>query len=452
MVCINSDKKRITYLRLGLLFLVALACMVAFVLVQPFGDGPDEIDRYKVVQFIVNHGTLPVGNDPEVLLENYGGSYAYQPILTYMIQGYLIRALSFCGLSAATELIIARFVCVLCGMVAAAYTYLIGREIFTNEKTVYLFTIAVVFLPQNLFIHTYVNTDSMGLMSVAMIIYAILRGKRTDYDIASIVNMSVGIIFCALSYYNCYGIVLVAIVAFIWTRPSKFWKKAGTIALIAFLGAGWWFIRNGILYNGDIFALNAREICMTLTADAEHNPLTRATYLSQGIPVFEMIFKTDYYTLCWKSFIAMFGPMRIPTAHFIYEIYKYLCILSIFGVFVVWVKSSSFASYTKRDRIIINCLLVLSIIIPASLAVYYSYTWEFQPQGRYYLPMLIPFMYVLSVGLEKIIALASNVAAKINAKAGMILSSLLYHTVYAYIGAAAVFSVFYMMLKYYGVY
>ncbi len=50
-----ENNKKFTYARLGLLLLVALACMLAFVFVQPLGDGPDEIDIYKFVLFIFNH-------------------------------------------------------------------------------------------------------------------------------------------------------------------------------------------------------------------------------------------------------------------------------------------------------------------------------------------------------------------------------------------------------------
>ncbi len=447
-----ENNKKFTYARLGLLLLVALACMLAFVFVQPLGDGPDEIDRYKVVRFIFNHGKLPVGWDQEVIIEGYGGSYAFQPILTYIIQGYLLRALSFLNLSANANLYIARCVCVAMGMTAAVYTYLIGRELFDDMRMVWLFTIAVVFLPQNLFIHTYVNTDSMGLLSVAMIIYALLRGGRTDYDRSSLINLSLGVIFCAMSYYNCYGILLVAVAVFIAQRPSHFWRKAITVTVIAMLGAGWWFIRNGILYDGDILALNARQLSMAATGLQEHNPLTTMTYQRQGVPVLTMIFGTDYYTLVWKSFIAMFGPMLIPTSHHIYMTYKYLMILCLLGWLIVWRPVQGKEGRSKKDKIIISLMMLVAALIPAFLAVYYSYTWEFQPQGRYYLPLVIPFMCFCTVGMSKLIDLPESFLKAKNEKIAYILGMFVYHILYAYILGAAVFSVFYMMLKYYGVY
>ena len=81
------------HIRILLMLLTAFICMMTFALVQPFGDGPDEINRFKLVEFIYEHGKLPVGDDPEVLIDGYGGSYAFQPMLTYIIDGYLLRAL-----------------------------------------------------------------------------------------------------------------------------------------------------------------------------------------------------------------------------------------------------------------------------------------------------------------------------------------------------------------------
>ena len=39
--------------------------------------------------------------------------------------------------------------------------------------------------------------------------------------------------------------------------------------------------------------------------------------------------------------------------------------------------------------------------MPCFLSLYYSYTTDYQPQGRYILPMLIPFAYYCIRGLQK---------------------------------------------------
>ena len=44
-------------------------------------------------------------------------------------------------------------------------------------------------------------------------------------------------------------------------------------------------------------------------------------------------------------------------------------------------------------------MMVISAIIPNMLNVWYSYSSDYQPQGRYSMPMLIPLMYFVAKGL-----------------------------------------------------
>lgn len=44
--------------------------------------------------------------------------------------------------------------------------------------------------------------------------------------------------------------------------------------------------------------------------------------------------------------------------------------------------------------------MVACIIIPNILCLWASYDVDYQPQGRYILPMIIPFMYVVAYGIR----------------------------------------------------
>ena len=46
--------------------------------------------------------------------------------------------------------------------------------------------------------------------------------------------------------------------------------------------------------------------------------------------------------------------------------------------------------------------MVIAMIIPVCLNIYNSYFSDYQPQGRYMMPMLIPFMYFIVIGIQKI--------------------------------------------------
>lgn len=455
-------------------YLLVFAAITCFAVVQAFGDPPDEINRFKVVAFICRHGYLPNGADPEILLAGYGASYAFQPILTYIIQGFLLRFITLFTSDTYTLVLAARMVNVVFGTLMAYYVRRIAGELWNSPYLQWLFTIMVVFLPQNIFIHSYVNTDSMAMLAVSMICFALLRAQRTNYERKDCILLSVGIILCALSYYNAYGIILAAVIIFVLNHIQDrkiAWKpmlrKGVFISAIVLLGIGWWFIRNGILYHGDILALNARQECSMQTSTPEFNPLTRATFQNSGRSFGDMLFGAHYVLLTFNSFIAMFGPMSIPTHGLTYVLYRYswlaACILALFVPRRLWHPSqNSVWSYREdslpesapKKKLSFYGVMILFCLITIGLSVFYSYTWDFQPQGRYVLPILIPFMFIVTSGAQKLCGIFERFLVFKNTgpfleKAGIILGRLFCLGVMAFVLASFAYSLFCVLFEYY---
>lgn len=507
-----KDKKKRELLVEVLFYLLVFASITCFAMIQTYGDPPDEINRFKVVNYICNHGRLPHGADPEVILAGYGASYAFQPILTYIIQGFLLRFLRLFTSDGYVLLLAARMVNVVFGVLMAYYVRCIAKEAWKNPYIQWVFTLMVVFLPQNIFIHSYVNTDSMAMLAVAMIFYVLLRAQRTNYSRNDCILLAVGIILCAMSYYNAYGIIVAAILIFVlnyihigkktdtvgvvdemgeaersvatanvhgqrrglWIEWKPLLQKGCLISVIVLLGIGWWFIRNAVLYDGDLIAMNARRECAIETATPDYNPLTRFTYQNSGTPLSEMLFATGYVTLLRDSFIAMFGPMIIPTHGLIYLFYKRFWIvagaIAILPVQWLWKRGSvagqkkEYSESPKRglkQQVVFYSSMTLFCVITIGLSIYYSYTWEFQPQGRYILPVLIPLMYLVTLGVEKSCSLMrwcmDMVAVKISdakkqeriSRIGNVLGCLACLGIMAYVMLAFVYSLFVRFIPYY---
>lgn len=410
-----------------LFYILVFAAITCFAMIQTYGDPPDEINRFKIVNYICRYGRLPHGADPQIILAGYGASYAFQPILTYIIQGYLLRFLTMFTQDGYILLLAARMVNVVFGVLMAYFVRQIAKEVWNNPYLQWVFTLLVVFLPQNIFIHSYVNTDSMAMLSVAIIFFVLLRAQWTNYSRQDCILLAVGIILCAMSYYNAYGIIVAAILIFIMNfihfdkkltvEWKELFKKGLFISAIVLIGIGWWFVRNGILYNGDIIGMNARRECAIETAAPDYNPLTRFTYQKAGIPLKEMLFETGYITLLRNSFIAMFGPMIIPTHGLIYIYYKRLwiitCIAAVLPLGLIKRKEGEKSIWeenrkvTGKTKVTFYASMILFCLITIVLSIFYSYTWEYQPQGRYILPVLIPFMFLVTVGVQKICILLS---------------------------------------------
>lgn len=409
-------------------YLTLILSMLFFVFLQPLGEPPDESGRYLIVQYICLHGTLPHGADPEILLFGYGGSYGFQPILTYIIQGYLLRFLfQFCK-DGYLLLLAARLVNVAFGIIMAVYVRKTAKLLFQDTNWQWLFSILVMFLPQSLFLHTYVNTDSMAMMSTAMMLYAWIKGYQTHWDKASCITLSAGIALCALSYYNAYGFILCSILffAYTWLEPDPVtgkyhmnWKglfrRGLFISAIVLVCISWWFIRNAVLYDGDFLGLSARAECTLETATEKYHPLTKETYYNTGFSLWYMIFKTDFLELLTNSTIATFGPMSIVTFKHIYTVIKWLTLISLAGLFLPKrFRASSPAcaeQFPAADRRALYGNMVLCILIPIVLCIGYSYLSDYQPQGRYILPMLLPFAYFMTLGLSRIAGCIKQAAA-----------------------------------------
>ena len=483
-VGVFRDKRKRERVIEAVFYLLVFASIMCFAMVQTYGDPPDEINRFKVVNYICKYGALPHGADPEVLLAGYGASYAFQPILTYIIQGFLLRLLCLVTNDGYVLLLAARMVNVVWGVLMAYFVRKIAKEAWGNPYIQWTFTLLVVFLPQNIFIHSYVNTDSMAMLSVAIIFYALLRAQREGFDRQGCLLLSAGIILCAMSYYNAYGMILAAIFLFVgnyihldrglWIEWKPMLRKGFYISLIVLLGIGWWFARNAVLYNGDIIAMDARRECAILTAAEEFNPLTRFTYQNGGKSLKEMLFDTGYIRVLRDSFIAMFGPMIIPTHGLIYVYYKRLWIAAcaaallpagrirkaylegrggrkgkegaqaVSGVYGEnangYLEHEEWKGGRKGKAFFYFCM-ILFCVITIGLSIYYSYTWEFQPQGRYILPVLIPFMYLVTVGVGKICALAEVLSVRVGKWICL--------GVMGYVTAAFGYSLFIRFLPYY---
>lgn len=414
-----------------------LYCVIALSLIfrQPFGNPPDEYNRYLIPQYIAIHGTLPNGYEESIRIPGYGFSYAFQPILPYMIQGYVMRIALHFVTSFNSLVLTARLVDFVFGLIMAVFVLLLARKWFTDRRLQYLFCYLVMFLPQSIFIHTYVNTDSCCMMSIAIMLYGLTCCLQDHFAYPSCITMSIGIIFCALSYYNAYGFILSCILLFTANYLSlqnnrlrldlkPFLKKGLFISAIVLLGIGWWFIRSYILYDGDFLGLRTRDACSVLYGNENMKPGTKITYQTLGYTVPRMLFDSDFLVLTINSFISMYGPMVVHTALWIYRFYKLL-----FASSLLLCLAPSFSKKAGNRRaddgrcgvlpadrpamnIFFHVNMVFCILMPFVLSVIYSYRIDYQPQGRYIMPILIPLGYYCVYGIGKGVSLAENLLTR----------------------------------------
>ncbi|MBQ4416245.1 MAG: glycosyltransferase family 39 protein [Butyrivibrio sp.] len=367
---------------------------------QVFGP-PDESSRYLIPQFICEHGYLPTGFEDAVRVEGYNISYAFHPILPYIIMGYLMRILRAAGLPAGELLYAARSVNVLSGLAFAVILYLLAGRLFQKSPFRWLFCFGVLYLPQQLFVHTYVNTDSMCMLSIAMMIYALVRMYEDGPDRLNAALLAIGVTVLLQTYYNAYGYVVSAALLYVlyFVRREKDGTRrlylrecmthAWPVLLFVMVFAGWWFVREAILLDGDItgIATNARLRRTPVMPPAE-----------EGIGLIELFRTRPVLQLMTESFIARYGSMSIiasPQYYFFYELYLAA------GLLLSVPRPGGVRTAGMRRKQFAACM-ALAVLLNVILWVYYLYWNDYQPQGRYLLPSLIPLYYAVARGYESL--------------------------------------------------
>ena len=382
-------------------------------LMHPFNGAPDESMRYTICKYVYDYNKLPHGGDPLIREPNWGVSYAFTPIVSYIISAILMKLFGF--MVAAEKLyIIARMTSVLFSVGTVIVAGKISKLIF-KEPYGKLFTVSVALFPQFMFISTYVNNDAMGIFSVAMIFYYMLLARKKEWDMPSCIKLGVAIGICLLSYYNCYPMIVIALGYSIYgvlksknieNKPKFILIRICWVIIPTFIVAGWWFIRNAIIYDGDILGMRTSRKYSDMYAIEGLKQKNRVTPYNLGESLSYFLFDRNWLDMCSKSFYAGFGNMNIFLKEHIYRVADIVIAVGFIGN-IIKEKDTDKKQY---DIIITAFALFVSAW---ALNIYYSYFCDYQPQGRYSLPMLVGFGILVINGWKNILQRSDKRVEKI---------------------------------------
>lgn len=381
--------------------------------VQPLNVSPDEEMRYLIPQFIYQYGVLPHGADKAILNGLWGSSYGFNPITSYIVSAVFMKITAVFTTGEMALLISARLVSLLFGAANVWVVMKIADKIFPVRRDYqWLFIIFTTLLPEAVFICSYVNIDAMALFAASLTIYIWILGMESGWQYRHCIALGVSLSLCLLSYYNTYGFLVTSFFFFIgchWIgrgeKSVKDWlipmvKRGLVVLLVVFVCSGWWFIRNYMLYDGDILGMETSDMVAEMFAQPELRPSNRPTPVKQGMSFLQMLFPGGWLTSTGLSFIARFGFGDIYIAKWMYVVVAVLWIFGLLGV-ARSAKQMFWKDGEEPKRVLLHWMMILSILLTIGISAYYSYTSDFQPQGRYCLPMLTAFMYFVTVGIQK---------------------------------------------------
>lgn len=410
---INNKEKQEKTAALIYLLIFALAAL-SIALIQPLKDTqgffnpPDEEARFLVPQYICVHGTIPVGFEEEVQIRGYGGSYAFYTAFPYIVMGFFMRLVSLLTDSPLLLLYAARLVNVAAGVLSAFIVYLLGGLLFSDKRFAWLFRIAVMFLPQHLFLYTYVNNDAFSLLGVVLIWYSFVRMYRGGRStlLTGTLTLGLGISLCALSYYNSYGYILISVPLFIGLFLKKeegkisfdlknLLKYAALETALVLLLTGWWFIRSCIVLDGDILGLDAMSRAQERVSLAT-GIVGRKPPLADGVSVPQFVADPFIWASLVFSYIGQYGCTSIIANKLFYFAYMlYMFIGFVPGIIMV--------HKSRGKRLLLEICGIIAAIISFSLWFIYCYTTDLQTQGRYIMMTVTTLMYFIVTGYEMII-------------------------------------------------
>ena len=373
---------------------------------QPYNSCPDEKMKWDICKYIAEHNSIPDGRDESIRDSIWGISYAFQPILTYMICAVFVKIASIFTTQQFALVVAARLVSTISMTFTIYFVIKIANKLFKDKGIYkYLFIVFIAFQPITAFLASYINNDSTAILAISMIIYLWILGLESNWKIKHCILLGGAVGFCALTYYNAYGYILCSVLICLSSAvlnkmgAKEIAKKALIVASVAFAVAGWWFVRNAIIYDGDILGTKTQNEYGNKYALEQYKPSVRKTPENSNESIWHMLDEDAWANTTAKSFVGIFGYHSILMSNKIY--YSYLGLWLIGGLGCL-LKFKDLFIYKKEEKskYILNYIFVIAIIIPILLSIIYSYTSDFQPQGRYIMGIIIPFVYFVVNGIQ----------------------------------------------------
>lgn len=371
--------------------------------------GPDEEMRYFIPEFIFENHRLPTGYETET----WGNwSYGFYPqFLGALVSSAFMVIASLFSNDSETLIRAARLASVLFGVIAAIFIRNTARLIFRHHKhrdaisnfAMLLFAL----LPQVAFLSSYTNNDIVALAGVSIILYACVHAYVHGARLSNAAYYAAGASVAILGYLNSYGFVLVGFV-FLLAKLLSQRTKSSRLFVLKYLAISVgltalvtlpFFIRNAILYEGDLLGVNTfRSEYLRWLAEggfAMQSPFTGG--------LISLMFNTPWVGDVLRSmtfgYFATWGRGVASVQYWPYYI----------GGLVALIAAASALRHVLRDKqkVLLIGLFVLGSALTVGLCLYYTLHIDYQPQGRYIIylvvPMVIGMVYGINHLLEKLV-------------------------------------------------
>ena len=407
-----------------LLAFIALA--LAASIINPLHEATDELRHYRFVRYVAQEHALPVqgelpcrmqGHHPPLFYalaalatagietgqdvcyappDNPFWAYRYWEVGVDNKNQYLHGAdEAFPWHGGALAAHVARAVNVLLGAGMVWLTWLLGRAIWPKRPYLALGSAAfVAFNPMFVYMAGAINNDVLAALSGAAVTLAGVRLLRDEKGLSRRWGVVLGALFglALMSKFNLAAMALLietAVTYIAWRKQQwRLWLEANLlIAGMTLLIAGWWFVRNQLLYGEPTGVQRLTELW------GVRNP-----WDSWGVAVFELPY-------AWTSLWGRFGYGQIPLPEGIYTGLKWVTAVSLTGLLIPLIRRQK-----EELRQVGLPLLFLLLTVGLFFGVLFSYLLisPAGPMGRFFFPALPALAALMFYGLHQWTTLIHN--------------------------------------------
>jgi len=398
-----------------LLVAVFVVLGVAYSVTVPLWETPDEVAHFAYVTHLVRTRSLPLqqmgvldeAHQPPLYyvvaalissvadFDDATGAYQRNPGFIWAGQGgsdhnaalhHTADTFPYRGIALAAHL--ARWVSVLTGAVAVAFTYAIARCIFPETRRLALLAAALTaFNPQFLFVSGSVSLDGMTAMTCTLALWQLIRTLERPLQWQGWALTGVWCGLAVLSKPSAFVVGLVAgmlllLCAICHRSWSLLWRGALALGIAFLLVSGWWFVRNWALYGDPL----GWQTFLTNWAVVQRNSRVKWSDVC------------GFFSTQFQSYWARFGWMTVSAPRWIYPLLLALCGLSLLG-WGIWLWRRRYRSLSVTQSLGLVALVLFPLLQEAfqfrSVFVFNA-SWH---QGRYLFPAVAALSTLLAAGL-----------------------------------------------------
>ncbi|HSM55148.1 MAG TPA: DUF2142 domain-containing protein [Candidatus Sulfomarinibacteraceae bacterium] len=407
------------------LLLLFVGLGLAYSIINPLHEATDELRHYRFVRYIVVNKSLPVQGQEACRFQSHHPPLFYA--LGAVASGWVDAGEDLCrtppanrfwayrfaevgvdnknqylhgpeeafpwrGEALAAHLI--RALNVLIGAGAVWATWATGRAIWPRRRALALGGAAfVAFNPMFLYMAGAINNDILAAFSGSAILLASVRLLRDPQGLSRRWGLLFGLLYgiALLSKFNMAAaglLIAVAATYVAWRRRQwRRWPEVGLLSLaVAALLAGWWFVRNQMLYGEPTGFRTVTELW------GARDPLQ-----SLPLAIFEL-------PAAWSTLWGRFGFGQIPLPQVLYDALAWIVLLGLAGALI------SVARRRRDTATIFLGLLFLNVVLSFAVLFNYMLVSPAGAMGRFFFPGLPALSLLTFYGLSRLAAGLKTVA------------------------------------------